>query len=147
MMLSFRPLTRPADWQPFPTRALESTDNPSTLAKVELGKMLFYDPRLSSTGTLSCFCCHNFMEDDDHHPNSIGVHDLIGGRNAPRVWNPAFLSVQFWDGRAPTLEVQAKGPIANRSAACRHSPIPDALPVTLVPISAVRRCQWEPAIS
>lgn len=114
LMLSLSPLVWSADWQSLPSRAPESADNPSTPAKVELGKMLFFDPRLSSTGTLSCFSCHNVMEGgDDHRPTSIGVHDQLGGRNAPTVWNSAFLSVQFWDGRAPTLEAQAKGPIAN----------------------------------
>jgi cytochrome c peroxidase len=50
---------------------------------------------------------------DDHRPTSIGVHGHVGGRNAPTVWNAAFLSSQFWDGRAATLEDQAKGPPAN----------------------------------
>lgn len=103
-----------ADWQALPEQAPTPADNPSTPAKVELGKMLYFDPRLSSTGTVSCFSCHNVMEGgDDHRSTSVGVHGQIGGRNAPSVWNAAFLSVQFWDGRAPTLEAQAKGPIAN----------------------------------
>jgi cytochrome c peroxidase len=76
--------------------------------------MLFFDTRFSSTGTVSCFSCHNVMEGgDDHRPTSIGVHGQVGGRNAPTVWNAAFQSVQFWDGRAPTLEEQFKGPPAN----------------------------------
>jgi cytochrome c peroxidase len=50
---------------------------------------------------------------DDHRPTSIGVHGQLGGRNAPTVWNAAFQSVQFWDGRASSLEEQAKGPIVN----------------------------------
>ncbi len=103
-----------ADWQALPEQAPSPADNPTTPAKVELGKTLYFDPRLSSTGTVSCFSCHNVMEGgDDHRPTSIGVHDQIGGRNSPTVWNAAFLSVQFWDGRAPTLEAQAKGPIGN----------------------------------
>ena len=66
------------------------------------------------SGTVSCFSCHNVMEGgDDHRPTSIGVHRHVGGRNAPTVWNAAFLSSQFWDGRAATLEDQAKGPPAN----------------------------------
>ena len=101
-------------WQALPTVAPAPADNPTTPARVELGKMLFFDPRLSSTGTVSCFSCHNVMEGgDDHRPVSIGVEAQRGGRNAPTVWNAAFLSVQFWDGRAPTLEEQAKGPPAN----------------------------------
>lgn len=89
-------------------------DNPTTDAKVELGKMLFFDPRFSSTGTVSCFSCHNVMEGgDDHRPTSVGVHGQLGGRNAPTVWNSAFHSVQFWDGRAASLEDQSKGPPVN----------------------------------
>ena len=101
-------------WQPLPDRAPEPADNPTTAAKIELGKMLYFDPRLSSTGTVSCFSCHNVMEGgDDHMTTSAGVHGLKGGRNAPTVWNSAFHSVQFWDGRAPSLEEQAKGPPVN----------------------------------
>jgi len=103
-----------AQWEALPDRAPVPADNPMTPAKVELGKMLYFDPRLSSNGTVSCFTCHNVMEGgDDHRPTSIGVHGQAGGRNAPTVWNAAFLSAQFWDGRAPTLEDQAKGPPAN----------------------------------
>ena len=103
-----------ADWQSLPTTAPAPAGNPTTPAKVDLGKMLYFDPRLSSNGTLSCFSCHNVMEGgDDHRPTSVGVHDQVGGRNAPTVWNAAFQSAQFWDGRAPSLEAQAKGPIAN----------------------------------
>lgn len=103
-----------ADWKPLPERAPAPADNPTTDAKVELGKMLYFDPRLSSTGTVSCFSCHNVMEGgDDHRPTSVGVHGQLGPRNAPPVWNAAFQSAQFWDGRAPSLEAQAKGPITN----------------------------------
>jgi cytochrome c peroxidase len=103
-----------ANWQALPDQPPTPTDNPTTPAKVELGKMLYFDPRLSSTGTVSCFSCHNVMEGgDDHRSTSVGVHGQLGGRNAPTVWNAAFLSVQFWDGRAATLEDQAKGPIGN----------------------------------
>jgi len=101
-------------WQALPDTAPAPADNPTTEAKVELGKMLFFDPRFSSTGTVSCFSCHNVMEGgDDHRPTSIGVHGQVGGRNAPTVWNAAFQSVQFWDGRAASLEDQAKGPPTN----------------------------------
>ena len=103
-----------AQWQALPDVAPAPADNPTTSAKVELGKMLYFDPRLSSTGTVSCFSCHNVMEGgDDHMTTSAGVHGLKGGRNAPTVWNAAFHSVQFWDGRAATLEEQAKGPPVN----------------------------------
>lgn len=97
-----------AVWSPLPSKPPEPKDNPTTTAKVELGKMLYFDPRFSETGTVSCFSCHNVMEGgDDHRPTSIGVHGQKGGRNAPTVWNAAFSSSQFWDGRAGTLEDQA----------------------------------------
>ena len=103
-----------ANWKALPDSAPAPADNPTTRAKVELGKMLFMDPRFSSTGTVSCNSCHNIMEGgDDSRRVSMGVHGKTGGRNAPTVWNAAFHSVQFWDGRAPLLEDQAKGPVAN----------------------------------
>ncbi len=102
------------NWQPLPEKAPAPADNPTTAAKVELGKMLYFDPRFSKTGTVSCNSCHNLMEGgDDSRPVSMGVHGKTGGRNAPTVWNAAFHSVQFWDGRAATLEDQAKGPVVN----------------------------------
>lgn len=102
------------NWQSLPELAPAPADNPTTPAKVALGKMLFMDPRFSSTGTISCNSCHNVMEGgDDSRSTSMGVHGKVGGRNAPTVWNSAFHSVQFWDGRATLLEDQAKGPVAN----------------------------------
>lgn len=86
----------------------------STPEKVELGKTLFFDPRLSSNATVSCNSCHNVMAGgDDGQKTSFGVNSLRGTRSAPTVWNSGFLSVQFWDGREDTLEGQAKGPIIN----------------------------------
>ena len=101
-------------WEALPKVAPSPGDNPSSAEKIELGKMLYFDPRFSSTGTVSCFSCHSVIEGgDDHRPTSIGVHGEKGGRNAPTVWNAAFNSAQFWDGRAATLEEQAKGPVVN----------------------------------
>ena len=101
-------------WEALPDKAPAPEDNPTTVEKVELGKMLFMDPRFSSTGTVSCNSCHNIMEGgDDSRSFSMGVHGKMGGRNAPTVWNSAFHSVQFWDGRANLLEDQAKGPVTN----------------------------------
>lgn len=101
-------------WETLPSVAPAPADNPTTEAKVELGKALYHDPRFSETGTVACASCHNLMEGgDDHRPTSIGVHGIVGGRNAPTVWNAAFISSQFWDGRAASLEAQAKGPITN----------------------------------
>ncbi|MCU0734601.1 MAG: cytochrome-c peroxidase [Methylotetracoccus sp.] len=102
------------EWQALPGKAPEPADNPTTVAKAELGKMLYHDPRLSSTGTVSCASCHNVMSGgDDSRGGSVGVKGQVGGRSAPTVWNSAFNSVQFWDGRAPSLEAQAKGPVTN----------------------------------
>ncbi|MBE9516240.1 MAG: cytochrome-c peroxidase [Proteobacteria bacterium] len=101
-------------WQALPEKAPAPKDNPTTAAKVELGKMLFMDPRFSSTGTVSCNSCHNVMAGgEDNRPVSMGVHGKTGGRSAPTVWNSAFHATQFWDGRAASLEEQAKGPVAN----------------------------------
>lgn len=103
-----------AAWEALPTVAPAPAGNPTSSARVDLGRMLYHDPRYSETGTVSCASCHNLMEGgDDHRPTSIGVHGAKGGRNAPTVFNAAFLTAQFWDGRAPTLEAQAKGPIVN----------------------------------
>lgn len=109
-------LISPVLWalSPLPSKALAPKDNPQTPAKIELGKALFFDPRISSTGTVSCNSCHNVMLfGDDNRPTSAGVKGQLGGRSSPTVYNAAFLSVQFWDGRAGTLEDQAKGPIIN----------------------------------
>lgn len=103
-----------AEWQALPEQAPAPADNPASPAKVELGKTLYFDPRLSSTGTVSCNSCHNVMlGGDDNRDVSMGVHGNTGGRSAPTVWNAAFNASQFWDGRAADLEEQAKGPVTN----------------------------------
>jgi cytochrome c peroxidase len=102
------------DWQALPDSAPAPVDNPTTPEKAELGQMLFMDPRFSSTGTVSCNSCHNVMlGGEDNRAVSMGVHGQTGGRSAPTVWNSGFSSAQFWDGRAATLEDQAKGPVTN----------------------------------
>ncbi len=89
-------------------------DNPITAEKVALGKQLYFDPRLSVDGTVSCNSCHNVMSSGtDNRATSVGVNGQRGGRSAPTVWNAAFLTAQFWDGRAATLEDQSKGPPLN----------------------------------
>lgn len=103
-----------ANWQALPEVAPAPANNPTTNEKVELGKTLYFDPRISSTGTVSCNSCHNVMAGgDDNRATSMGVHGKQGGRSAPTVWNAAFYSTQFWDGRANTLEDQAIGPMTN----------------------------------
>ncbi len=100
--------------EPLPTTAPAPADNPTTPEKVALGKQLYHDPRLSSTGTVSCSSCHNTMlGGEDNRSGSMGVFGQVGGRSAPTVWNAAFNQVQFWDGRAPSLEAQAAGPVTN----------------------------------
>lgn len=90
------------------------TDNPITPAKVALGKQLYFDPRLSKDGTVSCNSCHDLTAGGaDNKPVSTGVGGAQGSRNSPTVWNSAFHNAQFWDGRAASLEEQAKGPLTN----------------------------------
>ena len=102
-------------WQTLPAKAPEPADNPSNPAKIELGKRLFYEKRLSGDGTLSCSSCHNLYEKagGDARPTALGISGQIGPRNVPTIWNSGFQALLFWDGRAPSLEAQAKGPILN----------------------------------
>lgn len=87
-------------------------NNPMTLMKVELGKMLYFDPRLSLSGTLSCATCHDpDLGYSNAAPVAVGHQHALGGRNAPTVLNAAFAATQFWDGRAADLEAQAAGPM------------------------------------
>jgi cytochrome c peroxidase len=89
-------------------------DNPITPAKVALGKQLYFDGRLSRDGKVSCNSCHDLQAAGaDNKPVSTGVAGAQGSRNSPTVWNSAFHGAQFWDGRAPSLEAQAKGPLTN----------------------------------
>ena len=89
-------------------------DNPQTPEKVELGRKLFFDDRLSADGTVSCDHCHAPAKGfTDQLPTSMGIHHAFGQRNAPTVLNALFNTLQFWDGRAPTLEKQIEGPILN----------------------------------
>ncbi len=89
-------------------------ENPLTRAKIELGRQLYFDTRLSVDNTVSCASCH--------HPNEgygrrtqfgVGIKGLEGGRNSPVSYNRILSGAQFWDGRAASLEEQAVGPIAN----------------------------------
>ncbi|WP_049920310.1 cytochrome-c peroxidase [Halobiforma nitratireducens] len=83
-----------------------------TEEKIELGEQLYFDPRISETGTISCNTCHNVMEGgDDSRPVAMGVHGETGPVASPTVWNSGFHHTQFWDGRADTLAEQAEGPI------------------------------------
>ena len=89
-------------------------DNPVTDAKVDLGKRLYFDKRLSRDGTVSCATCHAPEKGwTDQSAVSTGIKGLKGGVSAPTVLNAAYMEFQFWDGRAKNLEEQAKGPIQN----------------------------------
>jgi len=88
--------------------------NPITAEKTELGKMLFFDPRLSKSGLISCNTCHNLATGGDDglaaavgHKWTVNPHHL----GSPTVYNAVFFDKQFWDGRSPDLEDQAQGPI------------------------------------
>lgn len=89
-------------------------DNPMTPEKVELGKLLYFDPRLSSDGTISCASCHDPNKGWSNGAQfATGVDGQMGGRNSPTVLNTVYQRFQFWDGRAGSLEEQALGPIQN----------------------------------
>lgn len=88
--------------------------NPETAETIALGRKLFYDKRLSRDNSVACATCHNpFTGFTDGRKNSIGVGGKTGIRNAPTVINAAYAPLQFWDGRAASLEEQAASPIAN----------------------------------
>lgn len=99
-------------FKPIPSVVPAVKDNAVTGEKIELGKMLFFDPRLSSSALISCNTCHNLgMGGDDNLETSIGHGWQKGPRNAPTVLNAVFNVAQFWDGRAEDLKAQAKGPV------------------------------------
>jgi cytochrome c peroxidase len=102
-----------AMFRPLPAAA-ESPDNELTEAKINLGRMLFFDKRFSKNHDVSCNSCHDVGKyGTDNAPNSTGHKGQHGGRSAPSVYNAALHIAQFWDGRAPTVEEQAKGPVLN----------------------------------
>lgn len=95
-------------------KLIDDPRNNITNAKVELGKKLYFDPRLSKSGLISCNTCHNLSEGGDDgvsaaigHKWAMNPHHL----NSPTVYNAVFFDAQFWDGRAKDLEEQAQGPI------------------------------------
>lgn len=89
-------------------------ENPMTLAKIELGRQLYFDPRLSADGNISCASCHHPDEGYGRQTQfGVGIGGQEGGRNSPVSYNRILSDLQFWDGRAKSLEEQAIGPIAN----------------------------------
>jgi cytochrome c peroxidase len=111
----FETLSRPAPlWKALPEIAPAPADNPTTSAKVALGRTLFFETRLSLDNSISCASCHDLARGGaDGRSLSPGVGGTVGARNAPTVYNAAFQKRLFWDGRARSLEEQATGPILN----------------------------------
>lgn len=101
-------------FKPIPVAPPALPGNPATPAKVELGKMLYFDTRLSQSHAISCNSCHMIgMGGVDLQETSLGHRWQHGGRNAPTVYNAVYEVAQFWDGRAKDLEEQAGGPLVN----------------------------------
>ncbi|HLV76630.1 MAG TPA: cytochrome-c peroxidase [Marinobacter sp.] len=116
-------------FEPVPKYPPVIDGNELTQPKVELGKMLFFEPRLSSSHLISCNTCHNVgLGGDDELPVSIGHGWQKGPRNSPTVFNAVFNAAQFWDGRAADLAEQAKGPV---QAGVEMSSTPDRVVATL----------------
>lgn len=100
----------PAGLKPVPV----PTENPLTAAKIELGKQLYFDKRLSRDNTVACASCHDpKLGWSNGTAFATGVRGQVGGRSAPTIINAAYADLQFWDGRAHRLEGQALGPIQN----------------------------------
>jgi cytochrome c peroxidase len=110
-------------WQPLPATAPAPDGNKTTPAKVALGRQLFEDPALSLDRTVACASCHDVegIAGVDGRPTSVGIGGQRGRRNAPTVWNAAFQNRLFLDGRAASLEDQAKGPPVNPIEMGMHS--------------------------
>jgi cytochrome c peroxidase len=103
-----------ARFQPIPRQPPALPGNPATRARVDLGRMLYFDPRLAASRGTSCNSCHNVgLGGADGEETSLGHGWQRGGRNAPTVFNAVFNTAQFWDGRATDLEDQAGSPVGN----------------------------------
>ncbi len=98
-----------------PVASVIPAANPMTKGRVELGKQLYFDQRISLDATVSCASCHDPARGwTDNLKTSVGIGGQKGGRNAPTVLNTLYGRTMFWDGRAPSLEGQAQGPIQNK---------------------------------
>jgi cytochrome c peroxidase len=96
------------------TRSVIPKDNPQTPEKIALGEKLFFDGRVSANGTVACASCHQpRLAFTDGRPVAVGIGNRVGQRNSPTVLNALYNKMQFWDGRAVTLEQQAGLPIVN----------------------------------
>ncbi len=121
-------------------KLIDNPKNPITKVKVKLGEKLYFDPRLSKSGLISCNTCHNLSEGGDD-----GVSAAIGHKwrknphhlNSPTVYNAVFFEKQFWDGRAADLEEQAQGPI---QAAPEMAATPEHVVKTVTSIPQYVKC-------
>ncbi|MCB6178279.1 cytochrome-c peroxidase [Rhodobacter sp. Har01] len=121
-------------YKPLPSTTPAVADNPATPEKVDLGKALFFDPRLSASGVFSCYSCHNLTTGgDDNMETSVGHGWQKGPRNAPTALNAVLNEAQFWDGRAADLKAQAKGPV---QAGVEMANTPDNVVTTLKSLPA-----------
>lgn len=103
-----------ARFQPIPLKPPELPGNPATPAKLELGRMLYFDPRVSANRRASCNSCHNVgLGGADGRETAIGHSWQKGGRNVPTAFNAVFNTARFWDGRAQDLDDKAGGPPFN----------------------------------
>jgi len=101
----------PKGLPPLTPNAVVPAANPLTVGKIELGKQLYFDPRVSLNGTVSCATCHNPEKGwADGQVTTIGINGAMNGRNSPTVVNTVYSKNLFWDGRAPSLEAQCQGP-------------------------------------
>lgn len=113
LVVALLSLAAPAAWSAEPVQPIPVA-KPKNAAMVELGKKLYFDPRLSKSGFISCNSCHNLsMGGTDNLQTSIGHNWQEGPINSPTVLNSSMNLAQFWDGRAKDLKAQAGGPIAN----------------------------------
>lgn len=104
----------PAGVDPEFWQALIPSDNAITAERVALGRKLYFEPKLSKDGSVACATCHDVSRGfSDRRARAEGIADQVGQRNSPITLNAAFYSSQFWDGRAATLEEQAKLPLIN----------------------------------
>ena len=116
-------------FKPLPSTVPAVEGNPITAEKIDLGKALFFDPRLSASGVFSCYSCHNLTTGgDDNMETSVGHGWQKGPRNAPTALNAVLNEAQFWDGRAADLKAQAKGPV---QAGVEMANTPENVVVTL----------------
>jgi len=121
----------PAGFDPVVWAAFIPQDNPMTPERVELGRKLYFDTRLSRDNSVSCATCHDVTRGfTDQRPVSEGIEGKLGKRNAPTTLNGALLQTLFWDGRSPTLDHQARQPILN--------PIEMGMPDEAAALKAIR---------